>query len=234
LTFDERRTHRAGKQVPVPRAVRGVLLFGEEVALPRRRVQAFVVAAIALAIVASACGGSSTNPSAQSTASPATRDLERFLLRANEAPGFSPSGETDVVSGVRAFVADLGGTKADEQRLRDNGFEAFVFQRLEGSPDAAGLTNASLFSTEDGAARELQYLLSQAEKDFGGKIERFDVPGVPTASGFTADKPGGSKFADVNWSQGRCVMTLGSEPPFVDQLRAGVRAIYERTQGRCP
>ncbi len=200
-----------------------------------KRLEAFVAGALALAVVAGGCGKSSTSPSAQPTASPATLDLERFLIRANEAPGFSPSGKRETIAGVRAFVADLKGTKADEQRLRDHGFEVFVVQRLEGPSDAAGVTNVSLFSTEEGAARELQYLLGNIDKELAGaKIERFDVPGISTATGYTADLPDGHKVANVNWSQGRCVMTLGSEPPFVDQLRAGVRALYERTQDKCP
>ena len=204
--------------------------------MPRKRFEAFVVAAMVLAIVASACGKSSTSPSAQSAASPATRELERFLIRANEAPGFAPSGKPETLSGVRAFVADEEGTKADEERLRDHGFEVFVFRPLEGPSGAAGVTNVRLFATEDGATRELEYLLSKIDKDVAHPlIERFDVPGVPTATGWTADKPENETVvANVNWSQGRCVMYLGSEPAFVDQLRAGVKAIYERTEGRCP
>ncbi|MDQ4144385.1 MAG: hypothetical protein M3198_11695 [Actinomycetota bacterium] len=203
--------------------------------MPGKRLEAFVAAALALAVVAGGCGTSSTSPSAELAASPTTRDLERFLIRANEAPGFSPSGKPETISGVRAFVADLQGTKADEQRLRDHGFQVFVVQPLEGPSDAAGVTNVSLFSTEEGAARELQYLLGNIDNEFpGAKIERFDVPGLSTATGYTAELPDGVKVANVNWSQGRCVMTLGSQPPFVDELRAGVRALYERTEGTCP
>jgi hypothetical protein len=107
---------------------------------------------------------------------------------------------------------------------------------LTGPSDAAGVSNVSLFTTEDGATRELEYMKSNIGKDSSGadNFERFDVPGVPTATGWTYDKPGGSKAADVYWSQGRCVMVLGSEPPSVDRLRSGVKAIYERTEGRCP
>ena len=87
------------------------------------------------------------------------------------------------------------------------------------------------------AARELNYIVSNKEKDAPSGVEnfvRFDIPGVPTAVGWTFDKPGGSTAADVHWSQGRCVMSLGSEPPSIEQLRAGVKSLYERTKGRCP
>ncbi len=217
--------------------------------MPRKRFEAFVVAATALAIVASACGDSSTSPSDLSAASPATRELERFLVRANEAPGFAPSGKPKAWLSLRAFVDGEEGTKADEQRLRDHGFEVIVFQPLKGPSDAAGVANVRLFATEDGATRELEYLVSKIDKDVEHPlIERFDVPGVPTATGWTVAKQAGGfagpenrvAVANVLWSQGRCVMYLGSEPKpgsepsFVDQLRAGVKAIYERTEGRCP
>lgn len=165
-----------------------------------------------------------------------TEDLERFLIRADELPGFSFSGEPRSLPTLSALVDEFDAPKAEEQRLRDHGFQSFVAQMIEGPSDAAGVSNVSLFATKDGATRELEYLQSNIGKDSHGakNFERFDVPGVPTAAGWTYDKPGGSKAADVYWSQGRCVMVLGSEPPSVDRLRTGVKALYERTQGRCP
>jgi hypothetical protein len=112
-----------------------------------------------------------------------------------------------------------------------------VTQMLVGTSGAAGISSVDLFATEDGAALELEYLLSNKEADAPAGIEdfeRFDVPGVPTAIGWTFDKPGGHTAADVHWTQGRCLLTLGVEPASIDQLRAGVSALYERTGGRCP
>lgn len=53
--------------------------------------------------------------------------------------------------------------------------------------------------------RELEYLVSQIDKDDAHPlVDRFDVPGVPTATGWTADKPENeTKVANVHWSQGR-------------------------------
>jgi hypothetical protein len=201
---------------------------------------AAIATSLAAGLLVAGCGDDDDDGGDQALvgAPTATDDLDRFLLRANEAPGYSPAGKPETLSTARAFVEDIGGTKAEEQRLRDLGFEAFVVQMLDGPSGTVGLTNVSLFSAEDGAARELEHLLSTIEQDVeaaGAKVDRFfDVPGVPTAAGYTVDKPGRHKAADVRWSQGRCVMTLGSEPPYVDRLRAGVRAIYERTNGQCP
>jgi hypothetical protein len=196
-----------------------------------------IVAATALALAAAACGEAPTTRSAQGSPTPtATEDLDRFLIRADELQGFSPSGEPDRLSSLSAIVDEFDLPKAEQRRLRDHGFQSFVGQMLTGPSDAAGVSNVSVFDTEDGATRELEYMKSNIAKDSSGakNFERFDVPGVPTATGWTFDKPGGHKAADVYWSQGRCVMVLGSEPPSVDRLRTGVKAIYERTEGRCP
>jgi hypothetical protein len=196
-----------------------------------------IIAATAFAMATAACGESPTTESAQESPAPtATVDLDRFLIRAGELAGFSPAGEPDTLSPLSAFVDEFHLPKAEEQRLRDHGFQSFVAEMLTGPSDAAGVSNVSLFSTKDGAARELEYRQSNVDTNSGGakNFKRFDVPGVPTATGWTYDKPGGSKAADVDWSQGRCVMVLGSEPPSIDRLRTGVKAIYERTEGRCP
>lgn len=191
--------------------------------------------ALALIIGVTACSRSSTTPSGRSPTTRETPDLNRFLLRSTEMPGLSPVGKPEKLSGVRAFVADIKGTKADERRLSEHGFRAFLVQRLEGPADSAGVTNVNLFSSEDGAMKELEYLVGDIDREFSGaRIERFNVPEVSTATGFTADLPDGRKVANVYWSQGRCVMTIGSEPPMVDPLRAGVKAIYDRTKGQCP
>jgi hypothetical protein len=185
-----------------------------------------------------ACGESPTTRSGQESPAPtATEDLDRFLVRAEEAPGFSPSGEPTTLSSLRALVEEFDAPKAEERRLRDHGFQSAMTQMLDGPSDSVGISAVDLFASEDGAARELEYLLRNKEKDSPEGVEnfkRFDVPGVPTATGWTFDKPGGHKAADVHWSQGRCVLTLGSEPPFIDRLRAGVKTLYDRTEGRCP
>ncbi|HYZ92295.1 MAG TPA: hypothetical protein VFA34_07865 [Actinomycetota bacterium] len=191
-----------------------------------------IVAVGVLALVASACGESATTGSAQETA-----DLHRFLIRADEMPGFPLRGEPDLVSDLSAFVESDDLDQAQEQRLREHGFEAFTAQMIGDPEGEAGVSNLTLFATQAGAARELEYLRNNKEKEAPPEIEnfeRFDVPDVPTAFGWTYVKPGGSRTADIQWLQGRCVMYLGSEPAYIDRLRAAVKAIYEHTGGRCP
>jgi hypothetical protein len=194
-----------------------------------------MVTVLALAMVG--CGDDESTTATTTAAAAAASKLDRFLVRANEAPGLSPEGEPKVLSSLKALVAEFGVPEADQRRLQEHGFEATVTQMLVGPSDAAGISTVDVFASEAGAAQELEYLVSNKEKDAPEGVknfERFDVPGAPTAVGWTFDKPGGSKAADLHWSQGRCVMTLGSEPPLLDQLRAGVKALYERTGGRCP
>jgi hypothetical protein len=205
-----------------------------------------------VALVVAGCGADGDDESASSTTrgdftttgsaqeSPAptdAADMDRFVVRADEALGLSPSGEPLALLSLSALVEEFGAPAAEERRLRDHGFQLLVTQMLVGSSDAAGISSVDLFASADGAASELEYLLSNKEEDAPAGIEnfeRFDVPGVPSATGWTFDKPGGHQAADVHWTQGRCLLTLGMEPASIDQLRAGVRALYERTGGRCP
>ena len=164
-------------------------------------------------------------------------DMDRFLVRADEAPGLSPSGEPLALLSVSALVEEFGVPEAEQRRLRDHGFQLLVTQMIVGRSDAAGISTVDLFASADGAGREFEYLVSSKEEDAPAGIEnfeQFDVPGVTTATGWTFDKPGGHKAADVHWTQGRCLLTLGMEPASIDLLRTGVRALYERTGGRCP
>jgi hypothetical protein len=189
-----------------------------------------------LAVVALVVTGCGADPTTTASAPEPAADMDRFLVRADEAPGLSPAGEPLALPSLRALVEEFGAPEAEERRLRAHGFQMLVTQMLDG-PAAAGLSAVDLFASEDGAARELQYLLSNKEEDAPAGLEnfeRFDVPGVPTATGWTFDKASGHQAADVHWTQGRCLLTLGMEPASIEQLRTGVRAIYERTGGRCP
>jgi hypothetical protein len=203
----------------------------------------------AVALVMAGCGADGDDGSAGGTTSGdlttttsalepmSAADMDRFLVGADEAPGLMPSGEPLALSSLRALVEEFGAPEAEERRLRAHGFQLLVTQMLVGHSDAAGISGVDLFASADGATRELEYLLSNKEGDAPAGIENFepfDVPGVPTATGWTFDKPGGHKAAEVHWTQGRCLLSLGMEPASIDQLRTGVRALYERTGGRCP
>jgi hypothetical protein len=196
----------------------------------------------ALIFALSACG----NETPSTTKSPQVESgLARFLLQANEEPGFSPSSEPETFSGVEAFVNEVKALPAEAKALRENGFKTFVVVRLEGARGDAGLSNVSEFATEAGARRHLAYLQRTLDEQTAGakEVKRFDIPAVPTAFGWLAWKPNEYDAANVNWVQGRCLMVLGNggsgehaglPTSFISPLSTGVKAIFERTEGECP
>ncbi len=211
----------------------------------RRSIRALIVLTAVFGFLMTACGGGPPTKSAREPGSPAARpDLTRFLLLPNEEPGWAPTGKPETISSISAFVEDEEDSAAAEKRLREEGFEAFVVQPLEGVRETAGVTNVMLFTTAEGANRELQHFAGpQLEQELAEGtiklIERFTVPGVPSARGFTASTSDDEHdVGNVVWSQGRCVLVLGNEvhrgEPLVEPLRTGVKAIYERTDGSCP
>jgi hypothetical protein len=169
-------------------------------------------------------------------------DLNEFLMRAGEEPGFRPGaapGATprsrETITGLKAFVEDMGLAAADERRLRSEGFISFTVGPIRG-PQSAGVTNVALYETAEGAKHSLAHeLRPDVIRAFGPirKLRFFTVRGVPGARGWTASEP---HVGNVMWVQGRCMFVLGNQGPgpFVGPLSTGVRAIYERTNGQCP
>lgn len=199
-----------------------------------------IVVVAALALAAAACGDSAekddSEDSTTTTAAAVASELDQFLVRANEVPGLSPAGEPGRLPSLIAYDAAFNLSDADEQRLKANGFQSSVEVRLEGE-SSDGLSSVDLYATADGAAAELAYIVGnkQATKPVEvTNLTQFAIPGVPTAVGWTFDKPNGDRTADVHWTQGRCLLTLGQQPVAIDDLRAGVKALFDRTGGKCP
>jgi hypothetical protein len=201
-----------------------------------------------LAIGLAGCGGDDgdetrADEAANGNARSGARDLDRFLMREGEQPGFRREARPGVVprsrgtiTGVKAFVKDMHLAPADARRLRSEGFISLTFRPTRG-PRTAGVTSVALFATAEGAehhmAHELRTDVIRTFLPDGAKIRRFDVPGIPGARGFTASKP---HVGNVFWVQGRCVLVLGNQGPgpFAGPLSTGAQAIYERTNGECP
>jgi hypothetical protein len=188
-------------------------------------------------------GDETTAPeAANGNARAGAQDLDRFLMRKDEEPGFRPgaapgalprSGGT--ITGVEAFVKDMPLASADTRRLRSEGFISYTFQPIRG-PRTAGITNVTLYTTAEGAKHSLAHeLRTDVIRAYGpvANLRRFPVPGIPGARGWTASKP---HVGNVNWVQGRCMLVLGNQGPgpFAGPLSTGARAIYERTNGECP
>jgi len=204
-------------------------------------------ALVTLVIGIAACGGddgdeNTAQAAASGTPRPAAGDLERFLMQRGEEPGFRPgaapgampsSGET--ITGVRAFAEEMRLPQADAQRLRREGFISFTVQPIRGRR-TAGISNVALFATAEGAKQNMAHeLRSDVIRAFGPveTLRYFTVPGIPGARGWTASEP---PVGNLWWVQGRCVLVLGNQGPgpLAGPLSTGARAIYRRTEGKCP
>ena len=193
-----------------------------------------------LAIGLAACGGDDGD---QSTASSRAADLDPFLMRNGEEPGFRRGAAPDqtpqsggTITGVKAYVRDMHLTPADERRLRSEGFISFASEPIRGPRETAGITNVALFATAKGAEHDLAHeLRTDVIRSAGpvAKLRRFTVSAIPGARGWTASEP---HVGNLLWVQGRCVLVLGNQGPgpFVGHLSTGARAIHERTNGQCP
>lgn len=199
---------------------------------------------VALMLIAPACGDDGDDEpaapeAANGNARSGARDLDRFLMRNDEEPGFRPDGDALTVVGVDAFAkyaAEL--PRAAVQQLRENGFISFTTRRTLGR-DAAGVSEVLLFTTPEGARNEMTYDLRASTIHAilpKTKIRRFTVRGVPGARGWTGSDLHGNPIGTVHWVQDRCMLVLVSEGEvsFVEALSTGARAIYERTGGDCP
>ena len=196
---------------------------------------------VALVLSSSACGGDdepATPEAANGNAQSEARDVDQFLMRNGEQPGFRPDGDAFTVVGVNALANHWGLAPAAAQQLRDRGFISFTTRRTLGR-DGAGVNEVLLFRTPEGARDQMAYDLRASTIHATlplTKIHRFTVRNVPGARGWTGSDLHGNPIGTVQWVQGRCMLLLVSEGelPFVELLSTGARAIYERTGGDCP
>ena len=188
-----------------------------------------------LGVLLAACGGGGTERAASSpdpTSMVTPSDMDRFLLRPDEVPGLSPVSTPMTPIGP-PFELDQYG----KDQLRRSGFISMTYQPAEG--EGAGVSSVLLFFTVTGARQWMAYETSLRAIRLqvpGATIERFDVPGVPGATGWTGPDVHGHAIGQVYWTQGRCMLLIGLEieGPRAERLSAGARAIYERTGGECP
>jgi hypothetical protein len=180
-----------------------------------------------------------TTAAGSDEAQPAEVNLERFLLRDGEEPGFKRIAAPRTDTGVEAFVQ--GGDVPDDeaQRLRRAGFLSFMFQPVAVDGGNAGVTNVHLFKTAQGARDWMRWETSDEgihRQIPDTKIDRFADSGIRGARGWTGTDLHGNQIGTVFWVQGRCMMVIGNEGggDFVKPLSTGATAIYERTKGRCP
>ena len=207
-----------------------------------RRINGLTGAVVtALMLCGSGCGGADEPGAAESTngnEESGSRDVDRFLMRDDEQPGFRPDGDALTVVGVNALADHWQLAPADAQQLRERGFVSFTTRRTVG-PNAAGVNEVLVFRSPDGARAQMEHDLRTSTIRATlpqTKIRRFTVSDVPGARGWTGTDLHGNPIGTVQWVQGRCMFLLVSEGdlPFVENLSTGARAIYERTGDDCP
>jgi hypothetical protein len=193
----------------------------------------------ALLTAAGGCGGDPTPDAPKPKPQPATIDLEPFLLRDGEEPGFVRVASARTDTNFEAFAQSLNLSPATTRRLRRDGFVSVMFQPVDGEDGNGGVTSVNLFQTAEGARDWTDYETS--EKGIhtlipDTKIKRFTVPGIPGARGWTGLDIHGNRIGHVYWVQGRCMLLIGNEGngTFVAPLSTAARAIYARTKGVCP
>lgn len=195
-------------------------------------------------LIGSACGSSGDDgPAAPESASEDGRagpaDIEPFLLREGEEPGFRPGGEASTIVGVDAIAEYWELPPADARRLRERGFISFTRREIDGGETAAGVSEVLLYLTPEGARDQMTYDLRTSTIHAAlpdTTIRRFAAGEVPGARGWTGSDVHGNPIGILKWVQGRCLLVLANEGdvPFVKALSTGARAIYERTGGDCP
>ena len=89
------------------------------------------------------------------------RDVDRFLMRNGEQPGFRPDGDALTIVGVNAIAKYWELPRAAAQQLRDRGFISFTTRRTLGR-DAGGVSEVLLFRTPEGARDQMAYDLRRA------------------------------------------------------------------------
>lgn len=198
-----------------------------------------VVGLLAVGLGYAATRGGDEDEAPDGNAGLGHRDVDAFLVRNGEQPGFRPDGDALTVVGVNALANHWRLAPADAQQLQDRGFVSFTTRRTLGRRGAAGVHELLLFRTPAGARDQMAYDLRASTIHATlpeTKIRRFTVRDVPGARGWTGTDLHGNPIGTVLWVQGRCMLLLVSEGdlPFVEVLSTGARAIYERTGGDCP
>jgi hypothetical protein len=202
----------------------------------RHRLALAAAAVVATLFLVTSCGAQQTETTAVADAATtaAPPNLEQYLLQDDEVPGLEPVESPRTDSGPPFDPLPEDGAGA----LRRSGYISTTYQRARGDR-SGGVSSVLLFETEAGARGWMAYETSDdaiRAQIPGAEIERFQVPDVPGAHGWTGPDLHGNAIGQVYWTQGRCMMTIALEVegPRVEPLSAGAKAIYERTGGTCP
>jgi hypothetical protein len=192
------------------------------------------LAAGLVCLLAAGCGDESEQPATTTAAATATpADVGQYLMQPGEVPGLEPRDSPRTDTGEPFPLEDDG-----RERLERSGYISTTFQPAEGRR-SAGVSSVVLFETDAGARDWMAYETSDEgieQQIPDAEIERFEVPDIPGAHGWTGPDLHGNAIGQVYWTQGRCMLLIGLETKGarVERLSTGAKAIYDRTEGECP
>ena len=184
-----------------------------------------VVLAVVLAGLGVASAGAGQSVSSAS--------LARYVVRAGEETGYSPSGAPTFTRSAASWATGNPNAAADAKRLRGEGFRAALTQHTTGSNSTGGVSFVIALASSAGAAAEER---AQLKEDLAenSPVTRFTIKQLPTSEGFAA-KGTNIRVANVLFVEGSCVLLVGDEtdganprPPVI----AGALKVYGRTAHR--
>ena len=182
------------------------------------------------------CGGQPDRATSTTAGAPTVTppNLTQYLLQTDEVRGLRPMSSPQIDSGPPFDPLPEDGA----ERLERSGYVSTTYQPAQGER-MGGVSSVLLFEAEAGARDWMAYETSEEALRAqmpSSKIERFRVPDVPGAHGWTGPDLHGNAIGQVYWTQGRCMMTIAIEVegPRVEPLSAAAESIYERTGGTCP
>jgi len=154
---------------------------------------------------------------------------ERYVVRAGEETGYSPSGAPTFNSSAAAWAKGNPKAAADAKRLRGEGFRAALTEHTTGPNGTGGVSWVIALASPTAAKSEEQAKLTEDIAQ-NSPVRRFTIKQLPTSEGFAAK--GTVAVANVLFVEASCVLLVGDStdganpyPPVI----AGALKVYGRT-----
>lgn len=173
-------------------------------------------------------------------AAASTSALDSLLLRAGDAPGFTPHGPIHRITRARTWAMSFPKSirRAALTEAHAVGLRAIIYQLQTGSGGAQGTSAVDEVSSPANARKLLRF---EVRRDIAAnapaKITRYTVRGITGSLGFTATVADHGGASNAQWVQGDCVLEVGDFRPASGALTApvvkGAQAIHRRTHDSC-
>ena len=185
---------------------------------------------VALGVMAAGFGGGS----AVAGQSVSSASLARYVVRAGEETGYSPSGTPTFTTSAASWTKGNPKAAADAKRLRGEGFRGVLVQPTTGGTlyqPTGGVSFVLVLASPAAAASEEQ---AEFKEDVAQSSPdtRFTIKQLPTSEGWFAGKGTSRAIANVLFVEGPCVLAVGDatdganpQPP----VTAGALKVYGRT-----